>query len=353
MLKFLRIILLISIFIPFGKKYAALNDYVMIDEPQQINSSQFTIYDSEMVVNKSEGYFSGDIEIKTEFSNITYYFGLYYLDSDNNEILYNDKEVSYFGLNFFEDTYIYSFKIPFSTLPQHASLTFKVSSTVLAFTYKIKFYISNPSKKIILDNKQNNRIYTSVSFKENSIHNPYFIMNPSYLIKDNTDVFYYDKYDFATLYIQSGGGAINNSYLYIYDNFNHFSSIGEVMDILDGRKKYIRLAFRRLNGSKQNHSFYFYEMNYVNPVTNIMYKNYVDGFLENQTALYMPLKYYEFYKNVTVGIEINNYYSGRYNLLFEFEISFLPNFRKDEVVINKGNEKVSDDDFLNEVKIWV
>ena len=51
-------------------------------------------------------------------------------------------------------------------------------------------------------------------------------------------------------------------------------------------------------------------------------------------------------------IHINNYYGGLFNLYFEFEISFLENFLKNEVEITKDFNQVTNFDALEDIYIW-
>ena len=83
-----------------------------------------------------------------------------------------------------------------------------------------------------------------------------------------------------------------------------------------------------------------------------MYSSYQNNLLPCENVIYVPLKYYSLYNKMTIGLEFNNYYGGLFNLYFEFEISFLENFLKNEVEITKDFNQVTNFDALEDIYIW-
>lgn len=320
------------------------------DEKVFNNLNYFRIFDEISSIKKASNYY--ETKYKFEFStiNTNYYLLFTYLNNENNEVIYN-KEINindYITAN--NRIYQFDIKIPLKSLNNNIKFNLSINIPLFHYKFNISYYLTNSFNKIKLNTEDENRIYVKHELTNNSSKNYYFVFDLSNFVKNTKDIFYYDKFYFSSRYIKASYKNLTNGYLYIKDPINYYLNVSTALDILDITKRYIPLSF--IN-EKDDQFLITYRNNlFYNPLTYKMYSVYNNNLLACEDAIYVPLKYYALYNKMYIGVEIVNYYNGLFNLFFEFEISFLNNFLKNEVGIIKNINQITNLDFLEDVYIW-
>lgn len=320
------------------------------DEEVFNNLNYFKIFDESSSLINSSNYY--EAKYKFEFSTINTSYNLLfsYLNNENSEVIYN-KEINindYITSN--NRIYEFDVKIPLSDLSDFMKFNLVINVPLFHYKFDISYYLTNKINKIKLNTKNENRIYVKHELNDTSSKNYYFIFDLTNFVKNSKDIFYYDKFYFSSRYIKASYKNLTNGYLFIKDPINYYFNVSSVLDISDTSKRYIPLSF--INDNEDNFLITYRNNLFYNPLTYKMYNIYNNNLFPCEDAIYVPLKYYSIYNKMTIGLEFNNYYNGLFNLFFEFEISFLDNFLKNEVQITKYFNQVTNFDFLEDIYLW-
>ena len=313
------------------------------------NLNYFKIYDTSSKIEKSSNYY--EVKYKFEFAtiNTSYRLLFTYLDGDNNEVIY-DKEININDyITSTNKIYELDVKIPLTSLNDFIKFNLVINIPLFHYKFNISYFLTNKINKIELNTSKENRIYVKHELNNTTSKNYYFVFDLTNFVKNTKNIFYYDKFYFSSRVLKASYKDLKNGYLYIKDPINYYANVSSALDILDTSKRYIPLNFI-------NHEDDFYSIEYrnnlfYNPLTYKMYSSYQNNLLPCENVIYVPLKYYSLYSKMTIGLEFNNYYGGLFNLYFEFEISFLENFLKNEVEITKDFNQVTNFDALEDIYI--
>lgn len=322
---------------------------VLLEEKVEFNNyNYFNIDKTILEFTNNNDYFIGEIPLKFSTSNSKFYLSLTYKNIHNEEVLF-DKELDMKNyINPLKLDYNFKFSILKKEINSNSNFTFKVKAPLLHHTFDFKFNLLNNYHKYGLKNNRENKILVKTTLYNNYAIYSYLLINPTPFIRNIDNIFYYHKFNFDDRFIRSNALVINNAYLYIIDPLNQFKYISKTLDSKNLNKKYIEVEFKNIDS---NFYFNFKKQFYYDPVTNLMYEEYKNNLLLVNNDLYMPIKYYEEYKNTKLGIEFINFYNGMFNFYFEFEISLLNNYLKNEVTISKTIEKVVENVPYKEVNI--
>lgn len=299
--------------------------------------------------SSNSSYFSGSFKLTVGAKTSIYYVSLFYFDKSNVEKLYKEVNTRTALANTSSYDYTYTYKIPLSSLQDNAKFRVNINCKQFYYQFNYSFTLNNPSRKHLLTNSSANKVYLKTIITETYARNFYIAIQNSGFLKNIKDIYYYDKFTVGGRSIVNSYESISKAYLYIYDPLNCFDDIGIILDSSNLNKKYIELAFLI---SSKTFTFYFYNTYFVNRITNEMFLTKKDNYIETDGELFMPLKYYEEYKKLKLGMQFNFIYNRiSYTFYFEFDVNFLENYLKDEVIIDKDLKIINEDDFLKEVNI--
>ena len=65
----------------------------------------------------------------------------------------------------------------------------------------------------------------------------------------------------------------------------------------------------------------------------------------------MPLKYYDIYKNFSIGLYLKSFSPKKYQIFYTYNMFFEKNYKKDYAVIYKDNFQITSDDTLENIKL--
>lgn len=288
------------------------------------------------------------IDITFNNINLNYKFSLTYINSENSEVYYGNKVynvnsyITYSNKNFLLDI-----NIPYTDLANVSKFTFNLEIPYIDKEFHYSFLISNQGKYINVD--EYDKVYTSCTMTSSSGKEKYHTASVIFYKKYYKDIFYYDYFDFSSLTLMTSAKTIKNAYIFIDDYKTFFSSTFKARYAAKPYRKY-----KELNITKKmlgDFTFTFKSKLYVNPLNNLSYNEKNDKYYETNSKIYMPLKHYKEYKEVKIGIVIDNFSDFEFSLIKEIDVNFLPNIKRGEATIIKGIDQVTNNDELGDVNI--
>lgn len=308
-------------------------------------SNLFNVNDFTFSID-NDGTFEGDFSLESKITTTPFYVDLLYIEDGETQKSY-DRISIHKLITTSNKKYTYSFSLSFSKNIDIIDFEISFSMPILKNYLNIKFSIDNPLARVEISNEK--KLFYKYEFKNYIGYNYYYLFKPTSFLNAQKRIFYYDYFSFNNFYIESNfDNAFDNAYFYIEPKYTHLLRIFNQFNSSYPLYKFLKLNhFHDLNRS----FIMFKNIYYYNPLTNFMYLTNNGKYKEVQNRIYMPLKYYDIYKNFSIGLYLKSFSPKKYQIFYTYNMFFEKNYKKDYAVIYKDNFQITSDDTLENIKL--
>lgn len=295
---------------------------------------------------ENDGLISGSATMHVFNTSTVSYIDLLYIFDNQDEKSYKRVEV-HKQITIDNKKYTYNFNMKLDNTVSKVKYNFSFTMPLVRQKLELKFAIDNPNKKIITSSSK--KIYYGYSYSNLEGKNYYYLFNPTSLLKAPKRIFYYDYFSFENCLIKSNiVKAFDEAYFYINPRYKHLLRIFNLTNPDDKENKYIRLSVIKSSNFSQ---IKFKNKYFYNPITNITYLKNSENYRPTGNKIYMPIKYYDLYKNFEIGLFIKSFSPKGYDIYFNHKVFFEKNYKKDVGIIYKEITKITEDDEMELIKI--